>query len=154
MRVEREVRGYLALESELVGIGRQQQLDRGRVKADAMVQPLYAVFRIDALDGQHSSQNLRFRDAGRISSKQRLDVERLRRLDYVIDAVARNIHPRQLIHHLIDLCDDDALLEGGRFDDDGRVLRVRTHIKIAVAVGAPGHGQRDVWRKVDEVPTE
>ena len=154
MRVKRPVRGDLALEPELVGIGRKQQLDRGGVEADAMVQPLDPVFRVDALDGQHSSQDLRFRDAGRIASEQRLDVERLRRLDHVIDAVARNIHPRQLVHHLIDLGDDDALLEGGRFDDDRRVLRVRTHVKVAVAVGAAGHGQRDVRRKVDEVPAE
>src|SRR5580700_3473482 len=109
MRVKREVRGYLALEPELVGIRREQQLDRGRVEADAMVQPLDPVLRIDALDGQHSSENLRFRYAGRISSKQRLDIERLRRLDHVIDAVARDIHSWQLVHHLIDLGDDDAL---------------------------------------------
>src|SRR5271155_3312610 len=119
MWVEREVRGYLALEPELVGIGREQELDRGRIKADAVVQPLDPVFRIDALDGQHSSEDLRFRDAGRIASKQWLDVERLRRLNHVFDAVARNILSRQLVHHLIDLGDDDALLEGGSFDDDG-----------------------------------
>jgi hypothetical protein len=111
MRVKRPVRRNLALEPELFGIGRKQQLDRGGVEADAMVQPLDPVFRIDALDGHHGGQDLRFRDAGRIASEQRLDVERLWRHDHEIDAVARNVHPRQLVHHLVDLCDDDAFLK-------------------------------------------
>ena len=154
MRVERPVRGDLALEPELFRVGRKQQLDRGGVETNAMVQPLDPVFRIDAFDGHHGGQDLHFRDAGRVAGKQRLDVEGLRRHDHEIHAVARNVHPRQLVHELIDLGDDDAALESGRFDNRRGILRVRTHVQIALAVGAASYGQRDVGSEVDEIAGE
>jgi hypothetical protein len=103
---------------------------------------------------KHGCQDLYFRDAGRVAREQRLDVERLWRHAHEIYAVARNIHARQLVHNLIDLGDNDASLESGRFDDRRRVLRIRTHVQIALVVGAAGHAQRNVGRKIDEIAGE
>ena len=61
MRVQREMGGDLALQAQLLAVGRQQQLDRGGVEADAVVQPPHAIGRIDALDRQHRRQDLRLR---------------------------------------------------------------------------------------------
>jgi hypothetical protein len=72
-------------------------------------------------------------------------------VSYEIHPVAWNVYPWQLVHYLIDLGDDDASLESGRFDDGGGVLRVRTHVQIALTVGVTGHGQRNMGREVDEV---
>ena len=154
MRVKRPVRGDLALEPELFRVGRKQQFDRGGVEANAMVQPLDPVFCVDALDGHHGCQDLYFGDAGRVAGEQRLDIERLWRHDHEIYTVARNVYPRQPVHHLIDLSNDDASLESRRFDDGRRILRVRTHVEIALAVGAASYRQRDMRRKVDDVAGE
>jgi hypothetical protein len=116
-----------------------------------MVQPLDPVFCVDALDGHHGCEDLYFRDAGRVAGEQRLDVERFWRHNHEIHAVARDIHSRQLVDYLVDLRDDDTSLESGRFDDGGGILRVRTHVQIARAVGAASDGQGDVGSKVDEV---
>ena len=43
MRIEREMGADLALQSELFAVGRQQQLDRGGVEADAVIEPADAV---------------------------------------------------------------------------------------------------------------
>jgi hypothetical protein len=66
-------------------------------------------------------------------------------------ADARKMLAGSRVHYLIDLGDDDASLESGRFDDGGGVLRVRTHVQIALTVGVTGHGQRNMGREVDEV---
>jgi hypothetical protein len=92
--------------------------------------------------------------AGRVAGEQRLDVERLWRRDHEIYAVARNVHARQLVHNLIDLGDDNACLESGRFDDRRRVLRIRTHVQITLAIGAAGHAQCNVGGEVDEIAGE
>src|SRR5580698_9893764 len=89
MRVECPVGGNLALESELFAVSRQQQLDGGGVESNAMVQPFDAVFCVNAFDRHHGGQDLRFGDTGRVASEQRFDIERLRRLDHEIHAVAR-----------------------------------------------------------------
>src|SRR3984957_20307769 len=108
VRVERPVRGDLALEAELFRVGRKYQLDRSGIEADAMVQPLDPVFRVDALDGHHACQDLYFGDAGRVAGEQGFDVERLWPNDHKIYAVARNVDAWQLVHNLIDLRDDNA----------------------------------------------
>ena len=44
MRVQRQVGGDLALQAQPLAVSRQQQLDRGGAEADAVVEPLHAVF--------------------------------------------------------------------------------------------------------------
>src|SRR5271156_1140724 len=154
VRVQRPVRGDLALEAELFRVGRKYQLDRGGVEADAMVQPLDPVFRVDALDGHHGCQDLSFRDTGRVASEQRFNIEGLWGRDYEVNPIAGDVHPRQLVNDLVDLCDDNSALERSRFDHGWRILRVRTHVQIARTVGAASNGQGDVRCKVDEIACE
>ena len=144
MGIEREMAAHLALQAQLLAIGRQEQLDRGGVEADAVVEPPDAVGRVDALDRQHRRQDLGFGDGGGIAREQRLDVERLVRLDDEVHPVAGNVDARHLVDDLVHLGDDEAVLEGGRLDDGRRVLGVGAGIEIAVAVGADRGDQRDV----------
>ena len=111
MRIEREMGGDLALQSELLAIGRQQKLDRRGVEADPVVEALDAIGRIDALDRQHGRQDLRFGDGAGIAGEERLDEERLFRFDDEMDAVARDIDARHFVDDLVDLGDDDPVLE-------------------------------------------
>ena len=57
------MRGDLALETELVGVRRQDQFNRSGVEADAMVQTRDPVFRVDTVDGHHGREDLRVGDA-------------------------------------------------------------------------------------------
>ena len=125
MRVQRPVPADLALQAERCGVGRQQQFDRGRVEADAVIQPLHAVRGVDALDDEHRHQHLDLGDQRRVAREQRLDVVRLRARDVEVDPVRRDVHARQPVDDLVDLRDDDAALERGRLDDRRRVLGVR-----------------------------
>ena len=154
MRIQREVAGDLALQAQLLAVGRQQKLDRGGAEADAVIQPLHAIRRVDALDREHRGQDLPFGDGGRIARKQRLDEERLVGLDDEMHAVCRNVDARHLVDDFVDLGDHDAVLERCRLDDGRRVLGVRAGIEVALAVGADGGDQRDVRGKVDEVARE
>ncbi len=115
---------------------------------------LIAVGLVDALQSHHRHQDLRLGDLGRVAGEQRLDVEGLRRLDHEVDAVARHVDARQLVDDLVDLRDDDALLEGGGLDYDGRVLDVRPHVEVAVAVRLPGHRHGHLGGEVHEVAAE
>ena len=95
-----------------------------------------------------------FGDGGGIAREQRLDEERLVRLDDEMHAVA-GISTRGTLSTIsLTWAIDDAVLERGRLDDGRRVLGVRAGIEIAVAVGADGGDQRDVRRKIDEVAGE
>ncbi len=76
VRIQREVRADLALEAERLAVGRQQQLDRGGVEPDAVIEPAHTVGRVDALDGEHRRQDLGLGDGGGIAGEERLDVER------------------------------------------------------------------------------
>ena len=80
MRIQRPMTADLAVEPQRLGVGRQQQLDRRGVEADAVVQALHAVFGVDALDRHHRHQHLDLGDLRRIAREQRLDVVRPRRL--------------------------------------------------------------------------
>lgn len=148
------MRADLAFKAQLLPIGGQQQFDRRRVEPDAMVQALDPVRQVNALDGQHRGQDLRFGDGCRIARKQRFDIERAPRLDHEMHAVAGNVHARNLVDDTVDLRDHDAVLEGRRFDDGRRVLGIRARIQIAVRVGAHRGNQRDARRQVDEIPGE
>ena len=154
VRVQREMRADPALEAELLGISRQQQLDRRGVEADAVVEAQHAVWLVDAADRQHGGEDLRLGDLCRIAREERLDVEGLGRFHHVVDAVARHVDAGQLVDDGVDLRDDDALLERRRLDHDGRVLGVRPHVEVAVFVGLPRHRERHLGRQVDEVAPE
>ncbi len=154
VRIERPVRADLALQPELLAVGRQQQLDRGRVEADPVVQALDAVRLVDALDREHRGEDLRFGDRGRIAREQRLDVERPAGLDDEMHAVARDVDARHLVDDPVDLRDHDAVLERGGLDDGRRVFGVRAGVQVAVAIGADRGDQRDLRREVDEVACE
>jgi len=65
----REVAVKSTLEAEPLPIGRQQQFDRRRGKADAVVQPFHAIFGIDAFDRQHGHEYLAFRDVRGVTGK-------------------------------------------------------------------------------------
>ncbi len=154
MRIEREAARHLAAQAELLAVGRQQELDGRGIEPDAVVQPLHAIRRIDALERQHRGQDLALGDGGRIAREQRLDEEVPAGLDDEIHLVARDVDTRQLVDDLADLGDDDAVLEGGRLDHGRRVLGVGAGIEVAVAVGALGGDQRHVGRQIDEVAGE
>ena len=95
MRIERPVPANLTVESERLRVRRQQQFDRCRVEADAVVEPLDPVFGVDALDRHHGHQHLDLGDLRRIAGEQRLDVVRLGRLDHEVDPVARHVNAGQ-----------------------------------------------------------
>ncbi len=154
MGVEREARRHLALQPQLLAIGRQQKLDRRGIEADAVVQPLDAIGRVDALDRQHGGQDLAFGDRRGIAGEQRLDEERLVRLDDEMHPVGRDVDARHLVDDLVHLGDDDAVLEGGGLHDGRRVLGVRPGIEISLPVGTDRGDQRDVRREVDEIAGE
>jgi hypothetical protein len=154
MRVQREVSGDLAFQPQAFGVGRQQQLDRRGIEANAVVEALDAVRGIDALDRHHPSHNLGLRHLRRVAGEQRLDVERIGRLHHEVDPVARHIDAGQLVQHRVDLCHDDTLLERRRFHDRRGVFDVRTHVEVTVAIGGPSNSHGDVRREVHEVASE
>jgi len=147
MGVQREVARDLALQAKLLAIGGQQKLDRGRAEADPVIQPLHAIRRIDALDREHRGQDLPLGDGGRIAREQRLDEERLFRLDDEVYAIRRNVDARHPVDDFINLGDHDTVLERRRLDDRRRVLGVRAGVEVAIAIGADRGDQRDVRGK-------
>jgi hypothetical protein len=85
MRIERPVPADLALEAEIRRVRRQQELDRRRVEADAVIQALDPVLGVDALDRHHRHQHLDLGDLRRVAREQRLDVVGPRRLHHEVD---------------------------------------------------------------------
>ena len=144
----------LPFRPELLAVGRQQQLDRGGVEADAVIEPADAIGCVDPLDGEHRRQDLRLGDRGGIAGEQRLDVEGLVRLDDEVHQVAGDIDARHLVDDLVHLRDDEAALEARRLDDRRRVFGIGAGIEIAVLVGADRGDQRHLRREVDEVAGE
>ena len=55
MRIEHEVSADLAAQPELLAIGRQQELDCGRVESDAVIEGGHAVPLVDASNREHRS---------------------------------------------------------------------------------------------------
>ena len=84
MRIERKMRTDLALQAEFFAVGWEQQLDRGGVESDAVVEAPNTVRRVKSLDGEHRRQNLCLGDRGRITREQGFDIERLLRFDYEV----------------------------------------------------------------------
>ncbi|MGY4455572.1 hypothetical protein ACVWZR_010232 [Bradyrhizobium sp. i1.3.1] len=71
-----------------------------------------------------------------------------------MDAVRRDIDPRNRLDDLVDLGDHDAVLERRCLHHGGRVLGVRAGVEVAVTVGADGGDQGDVRGEIDEVARE
>jgi hypothetical protein len=105
----------LALQAERFAVGRQQELDRRGVEADAVVQPLHAVLGVDPLDRHHRHQHLDLADLRRIAGEEGFDEVGARRLDHEVDPVARDVDARQrrgvAVDDLVDLRDDDPARE-------------------------------------------
>ena len=58
MRIQGPVPADLALQPELLAVGRQDQFDRGGVEADAVVERLHLMALVDAADRHHRHQDL------------------------------------------------------------------------------------------------
>ena len=152
MRVQRPVFTDFAFKAELFTVGRQQQLDRRSVKADPVVQGLHLVFSINTLDGHHRHQDVFLFNQARVAGKQRFDKERLIGNHHEVNPRARNIHARQVtlvIHQLVHLRDDDAVMERGGFHQRRGIFGARPGIEVAFAVGFKAGNQRHVGRQVD-----
>jgi hypothetical protein len=103
-----------------------------------VVEPQHLVGLVDRGDCHHRHQDVLVPDLGGVACEQRIDQVRLRAWYDEIDPVAGYVDPRQVVHDLVDLRDDDAAAECCSFGDRGRILGVRTGIEIAVAVGLVG----------------
>ena len=152
MRVQGPVFTDFAFESELFAVGWQQQLDRCGVKANPVVQGLHLVFSVDAFNRHHRHQDMFLFDQARVTGEERFDKERLIGNHHKINPRARNIHTRQValvVHQLVHLRDDDAVMECGGFHQRRSIFGTRPGIEVAFAVRFKTGNQRHVWRQVD-----
>ena len=152
-RIDRHVLANLALEAEIGGVSRQNQLNRSRIEPDTVVEPRDPVFLVDAADHHHRHQDLNFRDDSRIARENRLDVIRLRRLDHITDPVARHVDARHAVDDTVDLRNQDAGLERRGLDNSRRILGVDARIEIAVSVGCVSCDEAHVRREIAEITT-
>ena len=141
-----------AFESELFAVGWQQQFDRCGIKANPVVQGLHLVFSVDAFNRHHRHQDVFLFNQARVAGEERLNKERLVRHHHVIDPRARNIDARQValvVHQLVHLCDDDAVVERGGFHQRRGIFGTRPGVEVTFTVCFKTGNQRHVWRKVD-----
>ena len=147
-----QCRQILPFRPERLGVGRQQQLDRRGVEADAVVQALHAVLGVDALDRHHRHQHLDLGDLRRVAREQRLDEVRASAPAITKSTQSAGMSTRGSVStHLVDLRDHDAAAERGGLDDRRRVLGVGAGVEVAGGVGGLRRDQRDARRQVDEV---
>jgi len=154
MGIEGPVSADLPPQAQLRGIGGEQQLDGGGVEANAVVEAGDSVFSVDALDGHHRHQHLDLGDLGRVPGEERLHVVGRGGLHHEVHPPGRNIHPGQLVHDLVDLRDDKAVLEGRGLHDGGRVLGVGPGVQVALGIGHLRGDERNLGSEIDEVPAE
>jgi hypothetical protein len=152
MRVEHPVATNLAAQPQLLSVGRQQQLDRGRVEADAVIKRRDAVTLVDSSDHQHRAQDLHVGDQSRIAREQRLDLVRFVSGNNDIDPRCRNVHAWQLIHDFVDLHDDNTVVESGGLHYGRCVFGIRAGVEVALAVRLLGADQRHVGHQVHKHP--
>ena len=69
MWIQRPVGADLALQAQLRGVGREQQLDGGGVEADAVVESLDAVLGVNAFQSHHRHQHLHVGDLCRVTGE-------------------------------------------------------------------------------------
>jgi hypothetical protein len=109
VRVQRPVLADLSAQTELLAVGRQDQLDRRRVEPDAVVELVHFVALVHTTDREHRLQDLDVADQMRIAREQSLHVARPIGLHAHIDPVAGDVDPRELVDDLIHLDNDDAV---------------------------------------------
>ncbi len=88
----------------------------------------------------------------RVTGEQRFDKERLVSHYHEINPGAGNIHARQIalvVHQLVHLRDDDAVVEGSGFDQRRGILGTGTGIKVPFTVRFKTGNQRHVWRQIN-----
>ena len=135
-------RQILPLQAELLAVGRQDQFDRGRVEADAVIERLHLMALVDAANRHHRHQDLHSADVARVAREERLDEERLVGLRPRSRPTTPGMSTRGrslVVDDFVDLRDHDAVAERGGFDERRRVLGVRAGVEVAVAVG--------LWRR-------
>ena len=94
MRVEHPVAADLPTQPEPFTVGRQQQLDRRRVEADAVIERRHAVAFVDPSDHQHAEQDLQLADQPRVAREEGLDLEWPVRRNDDVDPGRRDIDAR------------------------------------------------------------
>ena len=124
VRIERPMFADFAFKTKRQGIGWQQELNGGGIKANAMVEAVDFIRRINAFDRHHRHQDLDFGDLRGITREQRLDIMRLWALHDKIHPIGGNVDARQGIHDFIDLRNHNAALKSGCLNNNGRVLSI------------------------------
>ena len=155
VRVEGPVAADLAFEAEGFAVGRQDQFDGGGVETDAVVQGLNVVFFVDPADRHHRHQHVHRLDVAWVAGEQRFDVKRLVGHHDEIDPGGGDVDARQVsdvVHQLIDLDNDDAVAEGGWFDQCRSVFSARAGVDVAGAVGHETGREHDVGNQVHHQP--
>ena len=147
MRVKRPVLADLALEAQLLAIGRQQEFDGRGVEAQAVVQRLHLMALVDTADGHHRHQHMHRFDQSRIAGEQRLDEERLVGNHNKVDPGAWDVDARQLgvvFHQLVDLGDDDPVTESRSLDQRRCVFGAWAGVEVAVTVSLVACDERNI----------
>ena len=154
MRVQRPVRGDLALQTQLGTVRREKQFDCRRVETDPMVERRHLMSFVHAADGDHRLENLDRPDQPRIAGEQRLECERPVGLDDEIDPVPGDVDSREFadVDDLVGLHEDHPVAKCGGLSDRRRVLGVGTGEQVAISVGLRRAQQRDVGGQVGEHP--
>ena len=134
MRIQDEVLADLALQAKLFAVGRQQEFDSSGIKADTMIQGSYFIFTVNAFDCHHAFEYLCIGNQCRVTGEQRLNVERFRRLDYIVNPITGDINTRQLVNDFVYLSDNNALAEFSCFYDCRSILGAEAGEQIAFSV--------------------
>ena len=143
-----EMGGDLALQATRYAECRQNELNRRRRVADAVVEPPDFVAFVHRRDCHHGHQHLVVADFCRVTGEQRLDgIGPPHRHDGV-DPAARHVNAREAIDDLVHLRDDDAAAKRRRLDQRRRLFSVRPGVEVAVPIGLVGDDQGHLRRKV------
>ena len=151
-RIGHPILADFPLEPKLLAIGRQQELDRGGVEPDAVVERLDFVFLVDAAERDHRHEDLHIGDRGRIPREERGEVHRIRRLDDQVHLVGRDVDARERVHDLVDLREHDAVGNCRRLDNRWRVLGIRREKQIPLPVGLHRGDERHARRQIHVIP--
>ena len=152
MRVEHPVLADFLFQSQFFAVGRQKQLNRRSVVADAVIQGGNPVFGVDPLDGHHAHQDMLIPDLLGVAREQRFHLVGRVGFDDDVHPVARDIDAgeRAFFNDFVDLHHHNTLVKSGRFHQGRRVFRTVTRIEVAVAVCLLGGHKADVGGKIDK----
>ena len=151
MRIQDEVLADFAFQAKLFAVGRQQEFDSSGIKADTMVHGFNLVFTINTFNCHHAFEYLCIGNQCRVTGEQRLNVERFRRLDYIVNPVSRNINARQLVNDLVYLSDNNALTEFSCFNDSRSILGAEAGEQIAFSVSHSSCNESNTRGQVQEI---